>query len=1171
MALMPSQHDNTLLQPLSRAMREELVKTLKPAEQLSLIRTDQRREWLADRRVLIEAYLARFPSLTGDTSAVVELLWSEFQLRTELGDRPNPDEYERRFPDFADALRRRLQAGDVVNQAAVAETLISEKPGLDSNFATMALPPAAALEQMAPTLDKDETAPDDKPGVRPIRPTRPYQRPIAGMPVIPGYEVLGELGRGGMGVVYRARQKALGREVALKMVLSGQFAGAYELERFRTEAMQMAKLQHANIVQIYEIGEFDGRPYLALEYLPGGSLAKVLESKPLGPMPAAELVETLSRAAHHAHERGIIHRDLKPANVLLGADGSPKITDFGLAKGGGSVSDTASYAVLGTPSYMAPEQAGGQSRDVGPTADVYALGSILYESLTGRPPFRAATALDTMQLVTSTEPVPPSELTINLPRDIETITLKCLQKDPAKRYQTAADLADDLQRFRTDRPIRARPTPTWEKVWKWAKRRPAWAGLIATLIIATTSLIGIGIWVNAVVRHERDIAREQRDRARTNAELAERRFQENREAVDRYFTGVSESELQDEPGLQPLRKKLLKIAQGYYAKFVSERGDDPSVRTDLAKSLTRLARITSELDDPREAIQLHLQALRIYDELVQKQPDDLGARFQVAETWYELSKLYRITDQTTDAESAGTTAIGLWDRLVQEFPGDPKYREELARSLLSQGTLYLKMARLGPARAACEQSLAIRQKLVEEQPKSAALRRDIATTWGNLANLQAVARDWTASAQSQAKARDLLVSLVSEHPFRSLYRNDLARTEFNLGSMLLQTGQAQPAIEALREAVNQWDRLHYLFPSFRDYQSNLANALFALSQAQWRLGLQGDADANLAKAHTQRAELVQLYPGVPELSAELARCDAEAGDRLMKRGQPAAATVAFRKAVEQLDHLATQNPGVPRYRVDLARQTLNLGQSLSMAGHVATARETIGRSIALWEALKAIPTVAGDAQIEFLHSLVEAGDVERRATAPEKALAWYDRCLSEGEALGKQLKNPVAVRIQLRNACWGKAEALTALGRYPEALAAWDSALSFDDGSQQTWLKIHRLVTMARTSDYEKALEELDTLAGEARVSGPALWEVARVYSIAARSAATDMRQPKEERDRRANAAGERAVDHLQLARTKGFFADPAMKLALEKHPDFDATRSRPDFQKLLAGLAKQP
>ena len=304
--------------------------------------------------------------------------------------------------------------------------------------------------------------------------------------------------------------------------------------------------------------------------------------------------------------------------------------------------DTASYAILGTPSYMAPEQAGGGLRDVGPAADVYALGSILYEALTGRPPFRAATVLDTIQLVTETDPVPPGDLTVNLPRDMETITLKCLQKEPAKRYATANDLADDLQRFLADQPILARPVPAWEKTWKWAKRRPAWAALIGTVIVGTTGLIAAGIWFNSRLRTERNVAV-------ANANLAEQRFQLNREAVDRYFTEVSEGDLLDEPGLQPLREKLLKLAKDYYARFVEERRNDPAVRADLARSLGRLARISADLKDPREAIGLHLQALPIFQELAAAQSNDPAPQADIAATWYELSKLYRQTKQTDAA------------------------------------------------------------------------------------------------------------------------------------------------------------------------------------------------------------------------------------------------------------------------------------------------------------------------------------------------------------------------------------------------------------------------------------------------------------------------------------------------------------------------------------------
>ena len=224
---------------------------------------------------------------------------------------------------------------------------------------------------------------------------------------VPGYDILGELGRGGMGVVYKARQTNLDRLVALKMILSGGHAGEGELARFRTEAEAIARLQHPNIVQVYEVGEHDGKPFFSLEFCPGGSLDRQLNGTPLAPANAAKLVETLGRAMHAAHQARVIHRDLKPANVLLTADGTPKITDFGLAKKLDDVGQTQSGAIMGTPSYMAPEQAGGKNHAMGPPADIYALGAILYDLLTGRPPFKAATPLDTILQVVSDEPVPP--------------------------------------------------------------------------------------------------------------------------------------------------------------------------------------------------------------------------------------------------------------------------------------------------------------------------------------------------------------------------------------------------------------------------------------------------------------------------------------------------------------------------------------------------------------------------------------------------------------------------------------------------------------------------------------------------------------------------------------------------------------------------------------------
>jgi WD40 repeat protein/tRNA A-37 threonylcarbamoyl transferase component Bud32 len=364
---------------------------------------------------------------------------------------------------------------------------------------------------------------------------------LATVSELPGYEILGELGRGGMGVVYKARDRKLNRLVAVKMILAGPHAGADERARFQTEARALAAVHHPNIVQIYEVGEHHDLAYLALEYLPGGSLAQRIARAPLPARAAAELVEVLARAMHCAHQAGIIHRDLKPGNILFAEDDTPRITDFGLAKplGDSSADPAAPTQVglfMGTPSYMAPEQLQEVPVAVGPLADIYALGAILYETLTAQPPFRAVASVVMFYQVMYQDPPRPANLVPHVPADLETIALKCLNKEPEKRYATAGELADDLGRFLRNEPIRARPISSAERAWKWARRRPAVAGLLAAVVLV--GMLGMsGIiwqWRGAVAATERAIsasmvANQQRDRAQV--ERAEARWQQYRASI----------------------------------------------------------------------------------------------------------------------------------------------------------------------------------------------------------------------------------------------------------------------------------------------------------------------------------------------------------------------------------------------------------------------------------------------------------------------------------------------------------------------------------------------------------------------------------------------------------------------------------------------------------------
>jgi tetratricopeptide (TPR) repeat protein/predicted Ser/Thr protein kinase len=360
------------------------------------------------------------------------------------------------------------------------------------------------------------------------------------------------LGRGGMGVVYKARQLSLNRIVALKMLIGGAYAGPHERARFRCEAEAVAGLRHVNIVQVYDVAEHEGRPYFTMEFVEGGNLGQKLAGIPQPARQAAALLATLAEAVQVAHQGGIVHRDLKPANILLTADGTPRIADFGLARhvdGGAGL--TRSGTPVGTPSYMAPEQARGQTRALGPAVDVYALGAILYELLTGRPPFLAETAAETVLQVIYQDPAPPSRLNAKVPRDLETICLKCLHKDPQRRYATAAALAEDLQRFLRGESIAARRAGLPARLGKWVRRHPTHSVMLAACLFLTVALIGGGVWL-ALLQADRRHAVEVD--LKEVAGLQERaRWAEARTALDRAEARFGEG------GPDDLRRRLSQV------------------------------------------------------------------------------------------------------------------------------------------------------------------------------------------------------------------------------------------------------------------------------------------------------------------------------------------------------------------------------------------------------------------------------------------------------------------------------------------------------------------------------------------------------------------------------------------------------------------------------------
>jgi WD40 repeat protein/serine/threonine protein kinase len=512
----------------------------------------------------VETYLQHFPELAEIPGALLDLLEAEYQQRWHREPDIRPAEYLQRFPQQQEQVWSRLQS---------LELRLGEA-GVPGDRQASPVPPGVD----APTVAEEHKA------LKPLLATT--ATPLFERPKVSGFDILGELGRGGMGVVYKARQTKLNRVVALKMILAGGHADDADLARFRSEARSAARLQHPNIVQIHEIGEHNGLPYFSLEYCPGGSLAEQLDGTPLPSWLAAGMVETLARTMHAAHQRGIVHRDLKPANVLLSweedafgssaASASPaeramppldrcilKITDFGLAKklDASYEQRTQSGAILGTPSYMAPEQALGKSKEVAPTADVYALGAILYELMTGRPPFKAATPLDTLLQVLSAEPVPPRKLRPKVPLDLETICLKCLQKEPNQRYPSAKALARDLRYFLDGEPIDARPMGRTERLIKWVKRRPLVVCLWGVVLLAILCLVSESLWYSSKLQDAHQVAEQASQKAKEQGEALDKSNQQGAAWQKRAVEAEERSDRQEKEA----RKQLLEAATARYA------------------------------------------------------------------------------------------------------------------------------------------------------------------------------------------------------------------------------------------------------------------------------------------------------------------------------------------------------------------------------------------------------------------------------------------------------------------------------------------------------------------------------------------------------------------------------------------------------------------------------
>ncbi len=684
---------------------------------------------------------------------------------------------------------------------------------------------------------------------------------------LPGYEILREIGAGGMGVVYLARQAALGRVVALKQIRAGARADPETLARFRREAEAVARLDHPNIVRVYEAGEQDGQPYLAMEYVDGGTLAQVLAGTPLAPPVAAELLETLARAVEHSHQRGIVHRDLKPGNILLQMTKDqcpmtkeempssplvighwslviPKITDFGLARClGGAGHQTQTGVLLGTPAYMAPEQAGGKIREVGPAADVYALGAILYETLTGRPPFQGATPLETMEQVVTQDPVPPSRLQPRIPRDLETICLKCLEKHPSQRYASAAALAEDLGRFRVGEPIRARPASWHERAWKWARRRPTAAALLAVSALALLAGVG-GLWLHTVrldaafqeVAASEARAVEQRRRAEEN-------YQQARQAIRRLLDHLNAFHLPDVPRVAQFRRQLQGDVLGYYGAIARlEEDPDPAVRFDVAQAYLEMMKVQTGQGQLEEAWASGERARHLLEDLTAHDPGRGEYRRILAECCQGLSLVHGGLGRAQTGAELLQQAFRLRQTLAAERPDDLDVQLDLARSYLNLGVGQYEEKQWEEAEKCWRQALALRQRAARERPDNPLYQREVAVCFLNLGLVCAETNRRQEEGECYRQADTLLTAALAREPGNGDFRYAQGALLRVWGAYLITTNRPAESLDLYARALPPLEGLLREDPFWIAVRSVLHGCRFGRAHACILLGQPAEAE-----------------------------------------------------------------------------------------------------------------------------------------------------------------------------------------------------------------------------------------------------------------------------------------------------------------------------------------